>query len=196
MESVLIEMPIEENSDNFYGDAMFTLCIRVCRPEEIADPVLQYAMEENFSTKGEHHIALIGYRTASALRHVLEANKDLAKCWTEILDAACEIDMSYTLLSRYAALNRCYEPDFDENDPNSNGTEEYDERWSIVQFIEMPGLDELYALIGEKLGVFLAPPLPHITLWSRGTWEKTAYDGIALEPDIMHEVNWLEKWEF
>jgi 2'-5' RNA ligase len=118
--------------------------------------VENYARTENLLKRDEIHITLIGFPTG---RMIPESK------FGEIKKMAGEIEWNFKSKVEFMFLSKKY--------PSS------EVRCSIVEMVELTGLEEFYEKFNQLLGINISVPIPHITLYTNSSFDENKMQGIG-----------------
>lgn len=136
------------------------------------------AAENGFAEKDELHITVLGFKNGDTIKKLLKkmSPEERDAKMNEIRALVDTTDWKFVPEDQQYHIAKEY--------PKDKNAEVPDQRETYIQMIQLPAMKEFYdklnALLGEKLEKKLEPPPPHITLFTKGTDEKKAKDGIGI----------------
>lgn len=150
------------------------------------DRVDEMARTNGYHRKPEFHFTLINNRAGKVVKQALEVlSKDQRqKAIDAINTAASETDWS-------ASPGEIYEVEKDYVATDDKGGETSREhRASLIQKLDIPGMQTFYQRLNSILNIQIEPPPAHITLYSKSSDPKNHTRGIGIETQKeMEEVH-------
>jgi len=122
-----------------------------------------------FVRKTEVHITVFGFSTGKKLKKLLKG-ADSSEKMRRLRKLITKTDWSFSFLPKRFHIRKKYEGD--------GGEEET--RESVIQMIDLPGLEGFYQTLNAIFGTDFAFPPPHVTLFVKGDNPKTSKMGIGL----------------
>ena len=125
--------------------------------------------------KDTFHLTIIGSRVSSILLQSLDNDKR-EKILATILQLFLSIAWNMAVTDEFYYI----ESDFHEPDPRDPTVRLPEKRKSLIQMVELEGLDVFYRQLNLLFHTSFEMPVPHITLWTHSTWEDKKLYGIGL----------------
>lgn len=119
------------------------------------------AKRRGFEKKKELHITVLGFRNGKKVKEALEKIPDKEGVIEEIVSMAEEMDWAFEPLPEKYFI--------------SNNSRE-----SIIQMVKLENMGHFFDRLNEMLGTNIETPPAHITLYTKGTDEKS-YMGIGID---------------
>ncbi len=127
---------------------------------ELGDLALE-AVRKGFEKKKELHITVLGFRNGKKAREALEKTNNKETVIEQIISIAEEMDWNFEPLPEKYFISK-------------------DSRESIIQMVKLENMSHFFDRLNEALGTNIEAPPAHITLYTKGTDEKS-YMGIGID---------------
>ena len=133
-------------------------------------PVENYAAQEGFEPKDEYHLTVIGFSVGNKLKKSLKhlSSEQQETAMGELNHAIGLLGATTLKSDRYHRISKTY-----------NYGEEAETRESIIQEVDIEGVEEFYSVYSQITGQELGTPFPHLTLYTKGDGEDS-YRGIGI----------------
>lgn len=149
------------------------LMLTIAQPE-VDELLSEISREKNLQIKNDFHISVINNIVANIIDKKLQgiSGEERTAILLEIRKLAETIDWSYTLKNEYYHISKDY--------PENNNQGEIEKREAIIQIINIPGMEVFYSELAQLLGLDLAVPMAHITLFTKSNIGQNNGLGIAV----------------
>lgn len=173
-EQVNKESSLEVNFNKEEG----TVLLGIREPLTIPENLVKQAEKMGLSRKETHHITVIGSDTAEHILEIMdsvseEKRKDLFSRLEKLVQ---DTQWSYNTKPEFFYIAKEYN-DPDPEDPDKTIREK---RESIIQLINLPGLEKFYNELNKIFDDKMDVPFLHITLYTTSTREDKRTRGIGI----------------
>jgi hypothetical protein len=132
------------------------------------DKLKDFAKEKNLSEKPDIHITIIGRETGELIKNNIERPKDFMQLIKKIKKLLNKVQWKFSSANKTYFISKTYKEHANEK------------RRSLIQFIEMPVINDFYKKLNKILQMNLKTPIPHLTLFANSTREETKLRGIGI----------------
>lgn len=152
-----------------FDETSLTLLLKISTPIKSIKKLQSRARRWRFSAKEEFHLTVIGTKTARILKELSET--DIAAKIEKVL---AKIDWKYSLNKEILKIRKSYYR------TDAQGESQKETRESIIQMIDLTGLDQFYKKMNSTFKTKIDLPVPHITLFSKSTDKRKQLRGIGV----------------
>lgn len=135
-----------------------------------SESVSIFAVNQDFNPKEEFHITIIGNKNivSELTDKIEEFNPDQQIEFKNKLSGLTQLLGNITFIDEYYLVKKNYETE-----------EGNEERQSIIQKVNVEGIDDFYKEFSSLTGIDLGTPFPHVTLFTKGN-KPTSSKGIGI----------------
>lgn len=129
------------------------------------DELEPYASELGFERKKEFHITIIGFKVGGEIKKLLKKHPEKELVLQQINGILQQYDWVYTPKNDVYKIAK----DYEFSDPKNKEQKIPEHRETYVQMVELPDLAPCYTQLNQLLGTAFSTPLPHVTLFVKGS---------------------------